>query len=131
HSFFPQIDTCSGTGCHAAASLASELNSSRGVFNAAMQDLQRVLHNKGFLTRQTTSGPAPSLSNGELADKQFPLDKSRNPGGTLTARETRGLYNYFLIARGGALGAHNPLYTKQLIFDSYVAVRTGGDPATP
>jgi len=131
HSFFPQIDTCSGTGCHAAASLASELNSSRGVFNAAMQDLQRVLNNKGFLTRQTTSGPAPSLSNGELADKQFPLDKSRNPGGPLTAEEAGALYNYFLIARGGALGAHNPLYTKQLIFDSYVAVRTGGDPATP
>lgn len=131
HSFRANLSTCTGTGCHSTAALTAELNTSKGVFTSAMTDLQRVLNAKGFLTRQTTSGAAPVLSSTELADKQFALDKTRSPGGSLTADEAGALYNYLLVARGGALGAHNPFYTKQLIFDAYVAVRDVSDPATP
>lgn len=129
HSFRPQLSSCTSSGCHAPGTINSELATSRGVFNGALQDLQRVLNNRGFLTRDTLAS-AP-LGAAELADKQFNIDRSRNPGAPLTADEAGALYDYLLVARGGALGAHNPLYTKQLIFDAYVAVRTGADPATP
>ncbi|MBL8606640.1 MAG: hypothetical protein JNL38_04935 [Myxococcales bacterium] len=131
HSFRPQISSCVGTGCHATGTINAELNTSRGVFIAALKDLQRVLNAKGLLTRQTASGPAPQLTVAELADNQFALDKVRNPGAAVTADEAGALYNYLMIARAGALGAHNPFYTRQLIFDSYAAVRDVSDPATP
>lgn len=136
HSFRAQLSTCTAAGCHGAGTINTELSTSRGVFNAALQDLQRVLNNKGFLTRQSTTPPqgspaAPVLTSTELADKQFTLDRVRNPGATLSADEAGALYDYLLVARGGARGAHNPFYIKQLIFDAYVAVKTGGDAPTP
>lgn len=129
HSFFPRLSTCSGNGCHSAAAL-TELNTSHGVFNAAMKDLQRVLDAKGFLTRGGTK-PLPQLTPAQLADLQFSLDQVRDPGGPASADEAGALYNYLLLARGGALGAHNPFYSKQLIYDSYQAVKGPSDPATP
>lgn len=128
HSFRAQASTCTAVGCHGSgATLTAQLNASRGVFDGAMLDLQKVLNAKGLLSR---AGGAV-LAGAELTDKQFNLDRARNPGAPITADEAGALYNYFLVARGGARGAHNPVYMKQLIFDAYVAVRTGGDPATP
>jgi hypothetical protein len=39
------------------------------------------------------------------------------------------VYNYLLIARGGAGGIHNPLYVRQLIFDSYFEVVSSPPPS--
>jgi hypothetical protein len=51
------------------------------------------------------------------------------PGVTLTAAQAGAMYDYILVARGGAYGVHNPLYEKQLMYDSYEAV-TGNPPPT-
>jgi hypothetical protein len=37
--------------------------------------------------------------------------------------------NYLLLARGSAGGVHNPLYVRELIFDSVSSI-TGSTPAT-
>jgi hypothetical protein len=47
----------------------------------------------------------------------------------LTAAQAGAHYNYILVARGGAYGVHNPLYVKELLYDSYKAV-TGNPPPT-
>jgi hypothetical protein len=39
------------------------------------------------------------------------------------------LYNYLLLARGSGGGVHNPLYVRQLIFDSVLEL-TNNPPAT-
>jgi hypothetical protein len=39
------------------------------------------------------------------------------------------LYNYLLLARGSGGGAHNPIYVRQLIYDSVLEL-TGSAPAT-
>jgi hypothetical protein len=39
------------------------------------------------------------------------------------------LYNYLLIARGKDMGAHNPRYTKQLLFDA-IEKLTGAAPTS-
>ena len=43
-------------------------------------------------------------------------------GGLLTQDQAGALYNYILVARGGASGVHNPKYIAQLLYDSYLAV---------
>lgn len=59
-----------------------------------------------------------------------PVNDGSRPGeAPLASSEAGAPYNYLLIARGGAGGVHNPLYTMQLMFDSYVAV-TGMPPST-
>ena len=55
----------------------------------------------------------------------------RCPGVTLTAAQAGALYNYILVARGGAYGVHNPLYEEQLLYDSYMAVTGSAPPAFP
>ena len=39
------------------------------------------------------------------------------------------LYNYLILARGAAGGVHNPVYVRELIYDSVFAL-TGKAPAT-
>jgi hypothetical protein len=52
------------------------------------------------------------------------------PGVTgLTADQAGALYNYLILARGSAGGVHNPIYVRQLVYDSVLAV-TGSAPAT-
>jgi hypothetical protein len=45
------------------------------------------------------------------------------------------LYNYFIVSRGSAFGVHNPMYSKQLIWDSYEALYNAlpdaADPQAP
>jgi hypothetical protein len=94
-----------------------------------MFELQKVLNDAGYLTRGT--GP---LTAAQLADGLFQTDKSRTASGVdggptvLTADQAGALYNYFLVARGGAMGVHNPKYVRQIIFDAYVAI--AGKPPT-
>lgn len=128
HSFRPQISTCTSAGCHVGAK-SFDVAGGQGVIKAALASLQAALNtNLGALTR-SSAAPYAALTT-ELGDGQYNLDRSR-PGAALTKDQAGALYNYLLLARASAWGVHNPIYTKQLIYDSYLAVRTGGDPATP
>jgi len=42
--------------------------------------------------------------------------------GTLTQDQAGAIYNYILVARGGAYGVHNPKYISQILYDSYFAL---------
>jgi len=87
-----------------------------------------VLNEHEWLT-QSEEAPYLPLTD-ELESDELDLDKA-NPGGAesvdLSADEAGALYNYFVLARGSALGVHNPIYTEQLIYDSYFAL-TGEAP---
>ena len=43
-------------------------------------------------------------------------------GGLLTQDQAGALYNYILVARGGAYGVHNPKYVGEILFDSATAL---------
>jgi hypothetical protein len=130
HSFYARISACAS--CHAGEKTFDVLGGQTQV-KAALIELRKVLNDAGYLTRGTTA-PYPALQPSELADAHFELDKTRPGGGAdggtahLTPDQAGALYNYLVVARGSALGVHNPRYTKQLIFDSYVAIK-GSSPS--
>jgi hypothetical protein len=131
HSFYAQISVCAS--CHAGAT-NFDVSGAQSQIKAALFELQQAMNNAGYLTR-STAAPYQPLAAGELADGNFEADKTRPDGGPdggtlhLPPDKAGAIYNYLLVARGGALGVHNPKYVKQLIFDSYVAV-TGSPPTT-
>src|SRR5262249_5226206 len=120
HSFYAQISAC--TNCHIGAT-NFDISGGQSQVKAAMAELQKALNDAGYLTR-SAAAPYLPLSNADLGDGHFETDKTRPgsgpDGGTLhlTPDQAGALYNYLIIARGGALGVHNPKYAKQLIFDS-------------
>jgi hypothetical protein len=130
HTFNAQIVAC--TGCHSGAK-SFDINGGQSLLKSAMFELQAALNNlngAACLTR-STAAPYLPLQPSELADGHFELDTTR-PGcnaGPLTADQAGALYNYILVARGGALGVHNPKYTQQLVFDSYFTL-TGNPPTS-
>ncbi len=125
HSFYPQVIAC--TNCHAGAT-NFDISGGQSQVKAALSELQKALNDAGYLTR-SAAAPYLPLQPSELADGLFETDKTRPgsgpDGGTLhlTADQAGALYNYLLLARGSGLGVHNPKYAKQLIVDSYVAVK--------
>lgn len=131
HSFYAKINACSQ--CHADAK-DFDVSGGQSAVKASLFELQKALNEAGLLTR-SESAPYEQLTAAQLADGDFAHDESRpgaGPGGSptvLTADQAGALYNYFIVARGGALGVHNPKYVKQLIFDSYVAI-AGKNPTT-
>jgi hypothetical protein len=131
HSFYAQLSSCQS--CHSGAT-NFDITGGQSQVRAAMFELQAALNTAGLLTR-AAAAPYPALATSELADGSFELDQTRPTGGPdggvpiLTANQAGALYNYIIIARGGALGVHNPRYVKQLIYDSYVAT-TGQPPKT-
>jgi hypothetical protein len=131
HSFYPQVSAC--TPCHVGAT-SFDIGGGQGQIKAALFELQNALNTAGWITRATTPPYVP-LTSAQLADGLFELDKTRPGGGpdggptALTADQAGAVYDYLIVARGGALGVHNPKYTKQLIFDAYFAV-TGMPPTT-
>jgi hypothetical protein len=130
HAFNPQLRVCAG--CHTPAPTNFDVEGGQSVVMGALTDLERALNNQGWLTRASTA-PYTTLSDndagtGQVGDGNWANDLSL-PGATLTAAQAGALYNYFLVARGGAFGVHNQLYEEQLIYDSYVAV-VGSPPPT-
>jgi Collagen triple helix repeat (20 copies)/Cytochrome c552 len=117
HSFYAQQSAC--TKCHATAKNFDVLGG-QSKTKTGLQRLRVALNDAGLLSRD---GLAP-LSDAVLADSSFALDKAlpKKPVSTALAG---ALYNYFILARGSALGVHNPSYTGQLIYDSVQAI--GGD----
>lgn len=120
HTFNAQVSAC--TQCHSGAT-TFDINGGQSLVKAALFELQTALNNlngAACLTR-STAAPYLPLQPSELTDGHFELDTTRPGcnGGPLTADQAGALYNYILVARGGALGIHNPKYAEQLIFDSY------------
>jgi nitrate/TMAO reductase-like tetraheme cytochrome c subunit len=131
HSFYAQISACGS--CHMGAT-NFDVGGGLSQMKAGLFELQKALNDVGNLTR-ATAAPYGPLAASELADGQFALDKTRPDGGAdggapvLTADQAGALYNYLILARGSANGVHNPKYTRQLIFDSFFAIK-GQAPAT-
>jgi hypothetical protein len=126
HSFYPQLSTCQQAGCHVTAT-SFDVIGGQSAMKAGIQELRVALNNAGWLTRGE-SAPYAALTAGELGDQQFFEDHVRPTNG-LTADQAGAVYNYLLLARGAGGGVHNPVYVRELIYDSVFAV-TGAAPAT-
>ena len=118
HSFYPQVSACQS--CHAGATGFDILGGQTQV-KGMLQRLRVALDDQGFLTRD---GINP-LDDAALADDDFAADNSRPQVDGVDAEFAGPLYNYFVMARGGALGVHNPNYVQQIVYDSIEGV--GGD----
>ena len=117
HSFYPQLSACKT--CHAGATSFNILNAQTRT-TKGLQVLRGTLNARNLLSRD---GLGP-LDAAALADVHFEEDKALTAS-NVPADTAGALYNYLLIARGGALGVHNASYTSQLIYDSVKAL--GGD----
>jgi len=128
HSFNPLIAAC--TSCHAGAT-TFDINGFESTIQAALTSVETYLNSQGLLTR-ATSAPYLPLAASQLGDGNWDEDEAV-PGGTigatdagagslLTQDQAGALYNYLLVARGGAYGVHNPIYVSQLLYDSYFAL---------
>jgi len=114
HSFYPQLSACQQ--CHAGATSFDILGGQTQV-SGMLQSLRVALNDLGMLTRD---GINP-LDADALEDTDFALDEALPQSGV--SGEVAGpLYNYFVMARGSALGVHNPSYTQQIVYDSIEAV---------
>ena len=124
HSFAPRISAC--VSCHAGAT-TFDVNGYESTVKAALTQIETWLNSQGLLTRAVaapyTALTAAQLGDGMWADDQ-PVPKSGSDGGltSLTRDQAGALYNYILVARGGAYGVHNPKYVGELLSDSYAAL---------
>jgi hypothetical protein len=129
HSFYPQLTACQQQGCHVNTE-SFDVIGGQSAMRANLQELRVALNDAGFLTRGTVA-PYDALSATDLSDLTFSLDQVR-PGATGVPADTAGaLYNYLILARGSADGVHNPLYTRELIYDSYVAISGSAPTSLP
>ncbi len=122
HSFAPNLQACQG--CHAGAT-TFDLNGFQSQVQSALTQMETWLNTQGLLTRAST-GPYVPLAAAQLGDGNWATDQpvpgSTLDGGLLTQDQAGALYNYILVARGGASGVHNPVYVAQLLSDSYGAL---------
>jgi hypothetical protein len=132
HSFQPDLSVC--LTCHAGVT-SFDVNGGQTLDATEMSELEADLNAAGFLTRATAAPYGPIADAGVAADL-FASDFARggattSDGGALglSAPQAGALYNFFLIAKGGGGGVHNPKYTQQLIFDSVFAL-TGKAPTS-
>lgn len=113
HSFYAQISVCQN--CHADAGSFDVIGGETAV-KSALTQVQTALLGKGWITNP----------NGPVGANTWATDTPTSTSG-LTADQAGALYNYMLVARGGAFGVHNPVYAKELLYDAYVAI-TGSAP---
>jgi hypothetical protein len=83
----------------------------------SIQELRVALNDAGYLSRDGVN----ALTAADLGDQDFALDQPKPTSG-LTADQAGALYNYLLVARGSAGGVHNPVYTRELVYDSVFAL---------
>jgi hypothetical protein len=126
HSFYPQLSSCQKAGCHTTAK-SFDVGGGQSAMKGGIQELREALNEGGLLTR-SAAAPYEALTEDQLADQHFQEDKVR-PTSNVPAATAGALYNYLLLARGSGGGTHNPIYVRQLIFDSVKAL-TGDAPAT-
>ncbi len=120
HSFQPQLSVC--ITCHQTATNFDVISGQTKV-KSLLRDVRTALNAAGLLTR-SESAPYAELTPGQLADDDFEHDEprpsdDRNSPKIVTAGQAGALYNYLIAARGSAFGVHNPVYTIQLLWDSY------------
>lgn len=120
HSFYAQLSACQHQGCHVNAK-SFDVIGGQSAMRANLQELRVVLNTAGFLTR-SAAAPYLALTPAELLDPAFNLDQALPGAKNVPAATAGALYNYILLARGSADGVHNPVYTRELIFDSYKAL---------
>jgi hypothetical protein len=127
HTMKPNVAYCKG--CHTTFTGTDfNVQGGRTIVSNALGELRFYLNRASLLTRSETA-PYAGLTDEEIADTQYHLDKVR-PGPPAVQAATAGaLYNYLLVARGKDLGVHNPTYTKQLLWDSILHLK-GSNPAT-
>jgi len=122
HSFAPQLSAC--LGCHAGAT-SFDVNGFQTDVESALTAMETFLNDQGLLTR-ASAAPYTPLTLTELGDGNWsednPVPGGSLEGGLLTQDQAGAIYNYILIARGGASGVHNPKYIGELLYDSYLAV---------
>ena len=122
HSFAPQLSAC--LGCHAGAT-SFDVSGFESQVKSALTQIETYLNTAGLLTRATVA-PYTPLTVAQLGDglwaSDLPLPKGTLDGGLLTRDQAGALYNYILVARGGAYGVHNPKYIAELLADSYTAL---------
>jgi hypothetical protein len=122
HSFAPQLSAC--LGCHAGAT-----NFNMGGFEVdvqnAMTEMETWLNDAGLLTR-ASAAPYVALTIAQIGDGNWaddqPVPSVGIDGGALTQDQAGAIYNYILVARGGAFGVHNPKYIGEILYDSYMAL---------
>jgi hypothetical protein len=123
HSFAPSLSAC--LGCHAGAT-SFDINSFESNVQSAMTQIETWFNQEGLLTRATAGPPYPPLITTQLGDgnwvQDLPVPGGPLEGGLLTQDQAGALYNYILVARGGAFGVHNPKYIGELLYDSYFAL---------
>lgn len=124
HSFYPRLSTCQQSTCHQGET-SFNVGGQQAIMMESIQELREELNDRGWLTRSDGDEP---LTPDELEDRLFAEDHVR-PATGLTGDEAGALYNYLILARGAAGGVHNPVYVRQLVYDSYFAL-TGQAPAT-
>jgi hypothetical protein len=122
HSFNPNLLACAA--CHATATTFN-VNGFQSEVQNALTQIETWFNTEGLLTR-ATAAPYVPLTAAEVGDGNF-ADDMPVPGGTiagalLTQDQAGALYNYILVARGGASGVHNPKYIGQILYDSYNAL---------
>ncbi len=127
HSFYAQLSSCQVAGCHQNTT-SFDVIGGQSLTISRLQDLRVALNNAELLTRSETA-PYVALTAEQLADQDFAHDEPRPKNG-VPPDQAGALYNYLLMARGSAGGIHNPLYVRQLIWDSLEAV-TGSAPTYP
>lgn len=122
HTMKPKVAFC--TTCHTQYKGTNfDIQGGQSTVKNALRELQAALNAAGMLTR-SAGAPYVELSDTQLADGQFHLDKVRpnsGPGGAhiqADAPTAGAVYNYLIVARGKDFGVHNPTYTKQLLWDS-------------
>lgn len=125
HSFAPQLSVC--VSCHAGAT-NFDIVSGQTQVKALMLNVREALNTKGWLTR-SSSAPYEVLTSDQLADDDFEHDEPRPTADVLSADDAGALYNYLIAVRGSAYGVHNPVYTTQLLWDSYFHLEGVAPPA--
>lgn len=122
HSFSPQLSAC--VGCHAGAT-SFDVSGFESQVKSALTQIETYLNTAGLLTRAVASPYSPltaaQLGDGLWATDQ-PIPNGTLKGALLTRDQAGALYNYILVARGGAYGVHNPKYIAELLADSYTAL---------
>jgi hypothetical protein len=125
HSFAPSLSSCK-SACHVNAT-SFDVGGGQTDMKSSLRELREVLNTAGWLTR-SEAAPFEALTPAQIADDNFAEDTPR-PASGLTAPQAGAVYNYLMIARGGAGGIHNPLYVRQLIYDSYFAIEGEAPPS--
>ena len=112
-------------GCHATAT-TFDVNGFQSQVQAALTQIETWFNAQGLLDARAAPRPTRRSRRRSSATatgtRISPCPAPRIDGALLTQDQAGALYNYILVARGGAYGVHNPKYIAQILYDSYYAL---------